>query len=116
MDCKKAGDQSGVDGLGAYEHRHGWKGQLEDVLAQGIVPNRYQHADWDSEPEVNGYIHALVTGAGTGIATLRFGRYTAAIGQPDVACTRQKIHAIIKLGDISYIKILTLSANGAAPV
>src|SRR5229473_1095942 len=115
-DLQKAANQSVLDGLAAYEHRHGWKGQLENVLAQGIVPNRYQHADWDSEPEVNGYIHALVTGAGAGIATFRFGRYTAAIGQPDVAWTKQKIQAMLKVGDIRYVKILTLSANGAARV
>src|ERR1700726_3922825 len=116
MDLQKAANQSVLDGLAAYEHRHGWKGQLENILAQGIVSNRYQHADWDSEPELNGYIHALVTGAGTGIATLRFGRYTAAIGQPDVAWTRQKIQAMLKVGDICYVKILALGANGAARV
>src|ERR1700726_2800109 len=116
MDLQKAANQSVLDGLAAYEHRHGWKGQLENILAQGIVSNRYQHADWDSEPELNGYIHALVTGAGTGIATLRFGRYTAAIGQPDVAWTKQKIQAMLKVGDICYVKILALSANGAARV
>src|SRR5467141_1486245 len=115
-DLQKAANQSVLDGLAAYEHRHGWKGQLENVIAQEIVPSRYQHADWDSEPEVNGYIHALVTGVGTGIATLRLGRYTAAIGQPDVAWTRQKIQAMLKVGDICYVKILTLSANGAARV
>jgi len=115
-DLQKAANQSVLDGLAAYEHRHGWKGQLENILAQGIVPNRYHDADWDSEPEVNGYIHALVTGAGSGIATLRFGRYTAAIGQPDVAWTRQKIQAMLKVGDICYVKILALSANGAARV
>jgi penicillin-binding protein 1A len=115
-DLQKAANQSVLDGLAAYEHRHGWKGQLENILAQGIVPNRYQHADWDSEPELNGYIHALVTGAGTGIATLSFGRYTAAIGQPDVAWTKQKIQAMLKVGDICYVKILALSANGAARV
>ena len=115
-DLQKAANQSVLDGLAAYERRHGWKGQLENILTQGIVPNRYQHPDWDSEPELNGYIHALVTGAGTGIATLRFGRYTAAIGQPDVAWTKQKIQAMLKVGDICYVKILALGANGAARV
>src|ERR1700704_1394268 len=40
-DLQKAANQSVLDGLAAYEHRHGWKGQLENILAQGIVPNRY---------------------------------------------------------------------------
>src|SRR5438270_844855 len=80
-----------LDGLAAYERRHGWKGRLENVVADGQVLEKYFHADWDDEPEVNGYIHALVTSAGTGIATLKFGHYTAALGQPDVAWTGQKL-------------------------
>src|SRR2546430_11468996 len=51
----------------------------------------YFHPDWDDEPEVNGYIHAVVTSAGPGIATLKFGRYTAAMTQADVAWTQKKI-------------------------
>jgi len=54
--------------------------------------------------------------AGTGIATLKFGRYTAALGQADAAWTRQKLASILKTGDICYVKILALGANGAARV
>ncbi len=77
---------------------------------------KYSHPDWDDEPEVNGYIHALVTAAGPGIATLKFGRYTAAFGQPDVAWTQQKMVDLLKPGDICYVRILSLGANGAAKV
>src|SRR6202020_538682 len=72
--------------------------------------------DWDDEPEVNGYVHALITSAGTGIATLKFGRYTAAIGQADVAWTQKKLADILKTGDVCYVKIISLSTNGAARV
>ena len=83
---------------------------------KACVLDKYLHPDWDDEPEVNGYVHALVTSAGTGIATLKFGRYTAALGQPDVAWTQQKLADILKTGDICYVKILSLGANGAAHV
>ncbi len=116
VDLQKAANQAVLDGLAAYERRHGWKGHLENVVAEGAVVDKYVHPDWDEEPEVNGYIHALVTFAGTGIATLKFGRYTAGIGQPEVAWTQQKLADILKTGDICYVKIASLGTNGAAHV
>jgi penicillin-binding protein 1A len=116
VDMQKAANQAVLDGVAAYERRHGWKGHLENVVAEGAVLDKYSHPDWDDEPEVNGYVHALVTASGTGIATLRFGKYTAALGQADVAWTQQKLANILKAGDICYVRILTLGANGAARV
>ena len=116
VDLQKAANQAVLDGLAAYERRHGWKGHLENIAGEGIALGKYSHPDWDDEPEVGGYVHALVTAAGPGIATLKFGRYTAALAQSDVAWTGQKIVNILKAGDICYVKILSLSPNGAAKV
>src|SRR5579864_1230191 len=116
VDLQRAANQAVLDGLAAYERRHGWKGHLENVVANGVALDKYFNSDWDDGPEVNGYIHALVTSAGTGIATVKFGRYTAALGQPDVGWTRQKLAAILKTGDICYVKILSLGTNGAARI
>ena len=113
---QKAANHAVLDGLAAYERRHGWKGHLDNVLAEGSVLDKYEHTDWAEGPEVNGYMHVLVTAVGAGIATLKFGRYTAALGQPDVAWTQQKVQDILKAGDIPYVKILSLAANGAAKV
>src|SRR6201982_1267264 len=76
VDLQKAANQAVLDGLAAYERRHGWKGHLPNVVTAGMALDKYFSPDWDDEPEVNGYVHALVTSAGTGIATLKFGRYT----------------------------------------
>jgi penicillin-binding protein 1A len=116
VELQSAANQAVLDGLAAYERRHGWKGHLENVIANEGDIAKYVHPDWDDEPEVNGYIHALVTSAGTGIATLKFGRYTAGLGQFDVAWTQQKLANIIKTGDVCYVKILSLGTNGAARV
>jgi penicillin-binding protein 1A len=116
VDMQKAANQAVLDGVAAYERRHGWKGHLENVAAEGNDLEKYSHPDWDDEPETGGYIHALVTSAGTGIATLKFGRYTAALGQADVSWTQQKLADILKAGDICYVKILSLGSNGAARV
>ena len=116
VDLQKAANQAVLDGVAAYERRHGWKGRLENVVADGQVLEKYSHPDWDDEPEAGSYVHALVTSAGTGIATLKFGRYTAALGQADAAWTQQKLADILKPGDICYVKILSLGTNGAARV
>ena len=116
VDLQRAANQAVLDGLAAYERRHGWKGHLENVAGENAALDKYVHPDWDDEPEANGYVHALVTFVGTGIATLKFGRYTAALGQADVAWTQHKLADILKTGDICYVKILSLGANGAAHV
>jgi penicillin-binding protein 1A len=116
VEMQKAANQAVLDGLAAYERRHGWKGHLENVVGDGEVLQKYSHPDWDDEPEVSGYVHALVTSAGPGIATLKFGRYTAALGQSDVAWTKHKLADILKSGDVCYVKIVSLGANGAAKV
>jgi len=116
VELQKAANQAVLDGLAAYERRHGWKGHLENVVASGEPLDKYSNPDWDDDPEINGYVHALVTSAGAGIATLKFGRYTAALGQPDVAWTQHKLADILKTGDVCYVKIVSLGANGAAKV
>jgi penicillin-binding protein 1A len=73
VDLQKAANQAVLDGLAAYERRHGWKGHLENVVDEGMVLDKFFHPDWDDEAEAGGYVHALVTAAGTGIATLKFG-------------------------------------------
>lgn len=116
MDLQRTANHAVLDGLAAYERRHGWKGHLQNVPTNGGDLEKYSDPDWDDEPEVNGYVHALVTSAGTGIATLKFSHYTAALGQPDVAWTQQKLANILKTGDVCYVRILSLGANGAARV
>jgi penicillin-binding protein 1A len=116
VDLQKAANQSVLDGLAAYERRHGWKGRLQNIAEEGSALDKYQHPDWEDEPEVNGYVHAVVTSSGIGIATLKFGRYTAALGQADVAWTQGKIQNLLHTGDICYVRILTLTSNGGARV
>jgi len=116
IDLQRAANQAVLDGLAAYERRHGWKGHLENVLNEGFSLTGYQHSDWDDEPEVGGYIHALVTAVVPGSATVKFGRYAATLAQADAAWTQQKLQSILRTGDIIYVKILSLPAEGKARV
>ncbi len=96
MDLQKAAHKALLDGLAAYERRHGWRGKLLNVIAQGQKLDKYADADWDEEPEVNGYMHALVTRISPGSAVVRFGQHTATLVQADVSqhspCRRRRLH------------------------
>jgi penicillin-binding protein 1A len=136
MDLQKAARQALLDGLAAYERRHGWRGKPVNVMAEGQSLAQYYDPDWDEEPEVNGYIHALVTeGPATAAqnkgsqrdrtpsagVTIRFGRYTATLAPSDLAVwtgtkTGGKSVDFLHVGDIVYVKVLALDANGKARV
>jgi penicillin-binding protein 1A len=113
MELQRAANQAVLDGLAGYEKRHGWKSRLPNAIALGIPLDKYQHPDWDVDPEVNGYTHALVTAVSAGSADIRFGRYRSKITQGDAAWTKMKISDILAVGDIVYVKILSLFADSA---
>src|SRR5271167_749734 len=41
VDLQKAANQSVLDGVAAYERRHGWKGHLENVVVEGVPLDKY---------------------------------------------------------------------------
>ncbi len=116
MDLQRAANRALFDGLAAYERRHGWRGHLQNILTGDVTLANYQHPDWDSEPEINDYVHALVVAVGPASATIRFGRYAATLTPADAAWTRRKLPSILKPGDLAYVKILSLNPDGKARV
>ncbi len=116
MDLQKAANRAVLDGLASYEHRQKWRGNLANVVAQGQKLDKYEDPDWDQEPEVNGYIHALVTSVSPTAAQIRFGQRSATLSQTDVAWTRRKLPALLAIGDIVYVKVLSLDAGGKSKV
>jgi penicillin-binding protein 1A len=120
MDLQKAAHQALLDGLAAYERRHGWRGKLINVIAEGQKLDKYVDPDWDEEPEVNTYMHALVTQVSSASAEIRFGQRTATLSQADIAWIKIKAKLkpsdILNVGDIVYVKVLTLDAGGKARV
>jgi penicillin-binding protein 1A len=115
-DLQKAARQALLDGLAAYERRHGWQGKLLNVLAQGEKLDKYADPDWDEEAEVNGYMHALVASVSAAAAEVRFGRRTATLAPADVAWTKLKLPDLLRAGDVVYVKVLALDAEGKAKV
>src|ERR1700746_943652 len=46
VELQKAANQAVLDGLGAYERRHGWKGHLQNVVGGGEILEKYFHPHW----------------------------------------------------------------------
>jgi len=102
--------------VAAYERRHGWKNHLLNVVSSGLALDTYEDADWDDEPVPNAYLHALVTAVGPGSATVKFGRYHSTLSQQDAAWTQKKLQGLFKVGDLCYVKVLSLSGDNTARV
>lgn len=116
MDLQRAANQAVLGGLAAYERRHGWKAHLPNAIAMGVAIDKYHHPDWDNDLEVDGYMHALVIEVRHAFATVKFGDYIAPITSADTAWTGRKVGDILSVGDIVYVKILSLADNGQAKV
>lgn len=113
---QKAANQAVLDGLAAYERRHGWKGQLRNVIAAGLEVDKYEDPDWDQPMDVGSYTHAVVTHLTPAGASIVFGRHSAVITPADMAWVHAKPAAVLAVGDIAYVKIVSLAADGSAKV
>jgi penicillin-binding protein 1A len=114
IEMQSAANQAVLDGLAAYERRHGWKGNLLNVIAAGSDLAKFEHVDWHQPLAPGSYVHAIVTDVTKTGATLRMGPFTAQIGPPELAWTKAKSPSeILSDGDIVYVKILSTEKSGA---
>jgi len=112
IEMQRAANHAVLDGLAAYEHRHGWKGSLLNVIANGESLATYRHVDWEGEIAPGDYVHALVTGVSPQYATIKFGHYGAEIGTPEIKWTRHTSpQQFLTRGDLVYVKILELNGT-----
>lgn len=115
---QKVAERAVLDGLAAYEHRHGWKGNLDNVFGMGQTIAGYTDPDWDQPIEAGSYLHGIVSAIGPGTATIKLGKYNGMLNSADIAWTKIKDPAaILKLGDIVYVHVLeapTLRSDGSS--
>jgi penicillin-binding protein 1A len=103
-----------LDGLAAYERRHGWKGRLENVLASGQTIEQYRHPDWALTSDPGDYVHAVVTQALPLEIRARIGDGEAVLLPADWQWTTQRYgDALVKPGDVIYVH-LTSAKEGSA--
>src|SRR4030095_15687656 len=90
LDWQRAANQAALDGLAAYERRHGWKDDLRNILGSGESLRTYRHPDWEETITPGSYVHGLVIDSGSAAATLRLGNSTAALTPNEIACTGRR--------------------------
>ena len=112
LEMQHAAQQALHDGLAAYERRHGWKGNLVNVVANGDSIASYHHVDWDGTITDGSYVHALVTSVEPMAATIKFANYEARLGPEEIKWTKHTSpEQFLKPGDIVYIKVDELSGT-----
>jgi len=117
LDLEKTATQSVLDGLAAYERRHGWKGDLKNVVKSGEAISKYQDPDWQRPIVVGEYMNGLVVDIGLQFCKIKLGRYSASLGPTELAWTGQKLpRKLLAPGDIVYVKVLALSSDGSAKI
>jgi penicillin-binding protein 1A len=114
MEMQHAAQQAVRDGLAVYERRHGWKGNLLNIVANGDSIATYHHVDWDATIEPGNFEHALVTSVDPMAATVKFGSYEARLGPEEIKWTKHTTpEEFLKPGDIVYVKVEELNGSGS---
>ena len=117
MDLQKTANQALLDGVAAYERRHGWKGSLRNVLAGGATLDGFRDPDWQEPLEPGSYVHALVRSVSSSSAIVKFGKYLATIGPGEMAWTgKRSPRELLSEGDIVYVQVQSLVPDGTAKV
>ena len=116
LDLQQVANKAVLDGLAAYERRHGWKGSLLNVAKARLDMTTYKHPDW-TVPLVDGaYVHGMVTAIDGKSAVVKLGPKSAIMGPQDWAWTQQKgADTFLQVGDLVYVRVDS-GATGTEPV
>jgi penicillin-binding protein 1A len=107
LDLQQAANRAVLNGVAALERRHGWKGNLLNVLAAGGMLDDFRHPDWRQPIAPGSYVHALVTNVLPYQVTARIGQQQLILGPDDFAWTRQRdAENFLHPGDIIYVHIV----------
>jgi penicillin-binding protein 1A len=112
---QRAADQAVRDGLHTYDRRHGWRGNLPNILKDNLgAVDTYQPDDWRGTIEKGSYVAAVVTAVDANSATLKIGSYKATLTRPDFAWTSHRSATeLLKVGDVPIVHIADISAPTA---
>lgn len=116
MDLQKAANAAVLDGLAAYERRHGWRVQLHNARDIETTVEGYSHPDWQKTISPGMYLHALVISVSSSSALLKLGPYNTTLTARDVLWTQRSLPQLLSVGDIVYVRVLSLGPDFAARV
>jgi penicillin-binding protein 1A len=112
---QRAANQSIRDGLHSYDRRHGWRGNLPNILRDNLgTLAAYEDDDWRRPIEKGSYTTGLVLSLEDKSATIKIGPYRAILSPADFAWTgRKKISDLLKPGDLAQFSIQELKETTA---
>jgi penicillin-binding protein 1A len=109
---QKAAEQAVRDGLHAYDRRHGWRGNLPNILEQKppVKLDAYQNDEWRGTIAKGDYVPGLVMAVEPTFATIRVGAFHAMLTPADFAWTGKKLPAqLLKVGDLVVVSVKEVS-------
>ncbi len=106
LGLQKTANRAVLDGLAAYERRHGWRGHLLNVLTSGESMEGFRHPDWTLPIAQGAYFHGMVVGVLDGRVTVKIGEARLGLLPEGWAWTGEKdATKLFKVGDIVYVRI-----------
>jgi penicillin-binding protein 1A len=115
VSMQRAANLAVRDGLHAYDHRHGWRGNLPNILIENPgALDTYQNDEWRGSIQKGDYVTGLVTAVEPTFATIKIGAIRAMLTPADFAWTgRKSATQLLTLGDLVVVKIMELAGNTA---
>src|SRR5580704_16213457 len=115
ISMQRIANQSLRDGLHTYERRHGWKGNLPNVVRDNLGKlETYEDEDWRHAIEKGSYVTGLVVSVSDKDAVIKIGPYRGILSPNDFAWTgRKKPADLLRIGDLAQFSIQELHDNTA---
>ena len=116
IDLQRAANSAVLDGLAAYERRHGWRAHLQNIRTDGVSIEQQGGPEWSKLTQAGSYLYAEVISVSRSSALLRLGHYTANITATDVSWTNKTLSQLLSVGDLAYVKVIALGPDSQARV
>lgn len=110
---QKAAEQAVRDGLHSYDRRHGWRGDLPNILQdQSATLDSYRSDDWRGPIERGSYVTGLVTAASPTYASVKIGAYHATVTPADFSWTgHTAANQLFRPGDLGVFYVQEISGS-----
>jgi len=114
LDLQMVANKAVLDGTAKYERRHGWKGNLQNVVLAGLDAEVYKHPDWTARAVPGDYVHGMVTEVRGKEAVVKVGTAQRAVmGPEDWKWTKNNAaDEFLKNGDLVYVRITAMDPFG----
>ncbi len=112
---QRAANSAVREGLHGYEHRHGWRGNLPNVIRdQQASLQNYDDDDWHRPILKSDYVNGLVMAVDDKAAVIKIGPYRAVLTQPDFAWTGRHLPGeLLHVGDLAQFYIREIGGSTA---